>query len=129
MRGGDGRESGAAAIQGVIVYPVVFLLIFAMVQGAVYFHGDNVARHVANGAVQVARLDGATDADGYAEADARLAQASSALGSPQVHITRTTAQVSATVRGTVATLVPGVKLTVRQTAVGPVERFTSRGQP
>lgn len=119
-----GGESGAASIQTVIIYPVVLLLIFAMVQGVVYFHAQNMARSVANGAVQAARLETGTEADGYAEARARLDRSPDLFASVDVVVQRGPEVATATVEGLAPSLVPGFQgLRVRQTATGPVERF------
>ncbi|GAB4087254.1 hypothetical protein GCM10028784_38840 [Myceligenerans cantabricum] len=118
-------ERGAASIQTVITYPVVLLLIFGMVQGAIYFHAQNVARSVANGAVQAARLENATEADGYVEASARLNRGRDVFASVDVVVQRGEEVATATVEGLAPSLVPGFRgLRVAQTATGPIERFT-----
>ncbi|WP_318843052.1 TadE family protein [Myceligenerans pegani] len=119
------RERGAASIQTVITYPVVLLLIFGIVQGVIYFHAQNVARSVANGAVQAARLENGTIADGYAEAAARLDRGRDVFASVEVFVDRDEEVATATVEGLAPSLVPGFRgLRVEQTATGPVERFT-----
>lgn len=123
-------ERGAASIQTVITYPVVLLLIFAMVQGVIYFHAQNVARSVANGAVQAARLETGTEADGYAEASARLDRGRDVFASVDVVVERGPEVATATVEGLAPSLVPGFRgLRVEQTASGPVERFTPAVAP
>ncbi|MBE1877543.1 pilus assembly protein [Myceligenerans sp. TRM 65318] len=108
-----------------ITYPVVLLLIFGIVQGVIYFHAQNVARSVANGAVQAARLENGTIADGYAEAAARLDRGRDVFASVEVFVDRDEEVATATVEGLAPSLVPGFRgLRVEQTATGPVERFT-----
>lgn len=124
-RPGPAGERGAASIQTVITYPVVLLMVFAMVQGVIYYHAQNVARSVANGAVQAARLETGTEADGYAEAAARLDRGRDVFASVDVFVDRGEEVATATVVGLAPSLVPGFRgLRVEQTATGPVERFT-----
>lgn len=119
------RERGAASLQTVITYPVVLLLIFGIVQGVIYYHAQNVARSVANGAVQAARLETGTAADGYAEAAVRLNRGRDVFASVDVVVERGEEVATATVVGLAPSLVPGFRgLRVEQTATGPVERFT-----
>ena len=40
-------DTGAAGIEAVILYPVVLVLIFAIIQGGIVFHARNVARSAA----------------------------------------------------------------------------------
>ncbi|WP_307864909.1 TadE family protein [Myceligenerans salitolerans] len=123
-------ERGVASIQTVITYPVVLLLVFGMVQGVIYFHAQNVARSVANGAVQAARLETGTVADGYAEAAARLDRGRDVFASVDVVVERGEEVATATVVGLAPSLVPGFRgLRVEQTATGPVERFTPAVNP
>ncbi|MBO0608274.1 pilus assembly protein [Myceligenerans salitolerans] len=113
-----------------ITYPVVLLLVFGMVQGVIYFHAQNVARSVANGAVQAARLETGTVADGYAEAAARLDRGRDVFASVDVVVERGEEVATATVVGLAPSLVPGFRgLRVEQTATGPVERFTPAVNP
>ncbi|GAA1863496.1 hypothetical protein GCM10009751_21750 [Myceligenerans crystallogenes] len=118
-------ERGVASIQTVIVYPVVLLLVFAMVQGVLYFHAQNIARSVANGAVQAARLESGTEAAGYAAAGDRLDRVRDAFTTVDVVVERGPEVATATVVGLAPSLVPGFRgLRIEQTATGPVERFT-----
>lgn len=123
-------EAGIASVQSVIVYPIVLLLIFGMVQGVIYFHAQNTAQAVANGALQAARVEGGTVEAGYQEAAVRLERAPGIFASVDVVVTRTATDARVTVTGLAPAIVPGLLgLRVQQTARGPVERFTSEGAP
>jgi Flp pilus assembly protein TadG len=120
------NERGAASIQTVLTYPMVLMLIFAMVQGMLYFHAQNTAQSVANGAVQATRVEGGSVESGYAEAAARLVRGGDAFASVDVLVTRGEEMATATVTGLAPSLVPGFRgLRIEQSATGPVERFTS----
>jgi Flp pilus assembly protein TadG len=119
-------ERGATSIQTVLTYPIVLMLIFAMVQGVLWFHAQNTAQSVANGAVQAARVEGGSVDAGYAEASARLARGGDAFASVDVSVTRGEEMATARVVGLAPSIVPGFRgLRVEQSATGPVERFTS----
>ncbi len=120
------EDRGAASLQTVITYPIVLMLIFAMVQGVLYFHAQNTAQFVANGAVQATRVEGGSTEAGYAEAAARLEQGGDAFASVNVSVTRGAQTATARVFGLAPSIVPGFRgLRVEQSATGPVERFTS----
>jgi Flp pilus assembly protein TadG len=119
-------ERGAASLQTVLTYPIVLMLIFAMVQGMLYFHAQNTAQSVANGAVQAARVEGGSVDSGYAEAASRLARGGEAFASVDVSVTRGEEMATARVVGLAPSIVPGFRgLRIEQSATGPVERFTS----
>lgn len=115
-----------------MVAPAFLLLIFFSIQAALYFYGRNVALQSAREAVAQLRLS--PDSSDYLkvhdgiEADvetygSRLGRES--LIDPQATSTydEGNGRVTATVTGRVISLVPGLDLTVSQTAEGPVERF------
>jgi Flp pilus assembly protein TadG len=120
------NERGAASIQTVLTYPIVLMLIFAMVQGMLYFHAQNTAQSVANGAVQAARVEGGSVESGHAEAAARLVRGGEAFATVNVSVTRGEEMATATVTGLAPSIVPGFRgFRIEQSATGPVERFTS----
>ncbi|MCF4120408.1 pilus assembly protein [Antribacter sp. KLBMP9083] len=127
----EADDAGAASIQTVIVYPIVLLLIFGMVQGVLYFHAQNTAQAIANGAVQAARVEGGSVEAGYQEAAARLERAGEGVfADVRIAVDRGATTATATVTGLAPSIVPGLRgLLIEQTATGPVERFTSEGAP
>jgi Flp pilus assembly protein TadG len=117
-------EDGNTSIENLIWMPLVFVVIFTIINVGFWYHAQNTARSIANSVVQVARIDGGSEAAGQAEASARLAQISEdVIEEPSVSITRGTDQASVTVTGRVRSLIPGLTFPVRQTATGPTERF------
>lgn len=125
-------DTGAAGVEVVILYPVVLLLLFAIIQGGIVFHARNVARSVANGAVLAAQVEDGTSGAGVAEGNARLDRAGGAalLSAATVNVDRGAAQVTATVTGQTFSIVPGLSgITVTATATGSVERFNAAGAP
>ncbi|WP_419704896.1 TadE family protein [Promicromonospora sp. NFX87] len=119
-------ERGATSLQTVLTYPIVLMLIFGMVQGVLYFHAQNTAQSVANGAVQAARVEGGSIDSGYAEAAARLVRGRDAFARVDVLVTRGEEMATATVTGLAPSIVPGfLGFQIEQSATGPVERFTS----
>lgn len=116
-------ERGNQALSAVLVYPILLIFVFTIFQGAMYMHARNVVQHAANGAVQAARLEGATDADGAAAAEVRLASAEGVVLNPSVKVSRNALEVTVTIRGTVPSRVLPVGWSLEQTATGPVERW------
>lgn len=125
-------DTGSAGVEAAILYPVVLLLIFVIIQGGIVFHARNVAQSAANGAVLAAQVEDGTADDGISEANARLARAgdSSLLAGAIVQVDRGATQVTAAVTGQAMSIVPGLDgIAVSATATGPVEQFTSAGAP
>jgi Flp pilus assembly protein TadG len=120
-RGGD---QGGATVEFVIAVPVLMLMILFIVQAAVWMHATHVAQAAATRALDAAAADGASAAQGQAAGQQTLAAiGSGVLKDPRVTVIRTATDVRVEVVGTAATVVPGVRWTVRATAAGPVERF------
>lgn len=118
-------DDGSSSIQAAVLYPVVMLLLLAVIQGGVYFHAQNVARTAASSAVQAARTATGTPADGHEAAARVLHQGGSSLRDVAVAVDRGPTDVTATITGTSMTLIPGWHPGIRQTASGTVERFTT----
>ncbi len=126
----EAADAGVAAIEGVILYPLVILLVFLVVQGVLYFHAQNIAQSVANSAVQRVRIENGSIREGHDEADRRLDAAGRAFAATEVSIARDRQTASVTVSGQAPSIIPGVRgLRVSRTATGPVERLTDSGSP
>ena len=87
-----------------------------------------LARAVALNAAQVAvsstrTLNGASPDAGEEQAGAFIADTGGWLVGWDVQVSRDDERVTATVTGSVVSVIPGIDLTVSQTARGPVERF------
>lgn len=121
-------ERGVATLELVVLFPVVLLLVFAVIQGGLYYHGKNVALAAAQEGVRVARAETGNAGQGGATARAFVQAAGGAdvLTGVGVNSRRSATQASVTVTGRALSVLPGVPgFSVKQTAEGPVERFTS----
>lgn len=118
------HERGQASIQTLIVWPVVLLFVFVLVQGGLWFLGRNAAFAAAQEGARAAAAERGTVGAGTSAAQSFLA--TSTVGLSQVSITgsRTAAEATITVSASAVSLVPGFDPTVVQTVALPVERIT-----
>ncbi len=125
----DGR--GSATAQTVLVFPALLFVILLIIQFALYAHAVSVAEAAAQDGAAIARRADGTKAGAEAAANQSLASLGPRmLDTKNVVANRTATQASVTVTGTVISIVPGVNLTIRETASGPVERFVPQdGRP
>ena len=127
-------DGGAATLELVVLFPILLLLIFGTIQGALYFHGRNVVLAAAQQGVRAARLDGQPDRAATAGQQTRQFLLDtgelSNLSGLTVVVSLDGSQVRVTVTGRTVSLLPGVPgPRVTQTAAGSLERFTSRTNP
>lgn len=123
-------DRGSASLELAILFPTVLLLIFGVVQGALYFHARNVALAAAQEGVRVARSEGGSAGAGGHAARSFVNQAGGddVMTGVDVNPTRTATKATVTVSGTALSAIPGVPgFKVTQTAEGTVERFTGGG--
>ncbi len=124
------RDRGAASAEIVVVMPLLLLVLLGLVQCSLIVHAHHVAQAVAARAVDTAREQHGTDAEGVGDGRALLASLDSqALGTPVIAVQRTATTVSATVSGEVAGIVPFWRPRIVAHAAGPVERITGPGTP
>ncbi|GAW48032.1 MULTISPECIES: TadE/TadG family type IV pilus assembly protein [unclassified Nocardioides] len=118
-------ERGAASlVQLVIVMPTLMLMSLLVVQFGLAFHARQVAEQAAQEGVASARRFDGTAEEGRAQAlDLLSAIGPSTLKDRNVTVQRGATSASATVTGTVISVVPWVHLSVSETAEGPVERY------
>jgi Flp pilus assembly protein TadG len=116
------------------LFPVVLLMFFGVIQGALYFHGRNVAQAAAEQGVRAARAAGQSDRAVTAATQARqflsdtgeLGNLTGLLITPTVEAD----QVRVTVTAHTISLLPGLNgPPITATASGPVERFTNGSNP
>lgn len=128
MRGGGrprrgDREAGSAALELVVVFPIVLVTLLTVIQVALIAHATHVAQAAAREGARAARLSGESDV-GRQRAEAFLARlGAEVVLQPAVTATVEGQSVAVEVRGRAVGLVPGVPLDVRATTVGPLERF------
>ncbi|MCX0247989.1 TadE/TadG family type IV pilus assembly protein [Streptomyces drozdowiczii] len=105
---------------------VVLALVFTALQVGLYYHARKVAQSAARQGVEAGRQFGAGEGDGVAQAQEFLARFGDSVRGASVSSAGSSAQrIRITVRGSVATLVPGLTLDVVQHADGPVERWST----
>jgi Flp pilus assembly protein TadG len=118
-------ERGTASLaQTVLVAPALLLALMLIVQFGLLFHAKNVAENAAQeGAAAGRRFDG-SEAGAAERARTFLAELGPRMLSNRTVTTqRTPETATVTVTGTVISLVPGLDLTVEESASGPVERY------
>ncbi|MCX2927372.1 TadE family protein [Streptomyces sp. NEAU-W12] len=128
-------DSGMTAIEFVLLTPVLFFMIFAAVQFALYFFADHVAQAAAQAGARTARATAHDQPGGWrGEAqdvvDSYIRQLGPQLVlSPDVRMLQPeqdTVGVEITAR--IPTVFPGLDLTVHARSAGPVERFVEEGE-
>jgi hypothetical protein len=120
-------DRGALTLSYVIILPSFLLVIMIMAQGAVWFLARSTALAAARQGADAARVAQAPPGagPGAAVAFAEHAAPGFLLGAQASAAGSNGRTVQITVTGRVPTLVPGLQLTVSQTAQAPVERFTT----
>ena len=127
MRRAVDRASGQAGnttIELVVIFPVVLLLIFGIVQTAVWYHARTLAMLAAQDGLRAAQAVNGTAAQGQATAAAALEGNGAAgfLTDRSVTATRTRSGATVTITGRSLALLPGTGIPLTQTASGPIER-------
>lgn len=125
-------ERGSTSLELVILFPVVLLLIFAGIQGALYYHARNVALSAAQQGVRAAKAENGSSDQGRQAAQAFVDQAGGDNVITGVNVTanRGANEATVTVTGRPISVIPGIlNFTVSQTAQGPIEVFTAPGGP
>ena len=116
-------EHGSTSVEFVILVPLMVLLLMAVVQLGVYFHTRAVATTAARQGADTARiLDGTSDA-GTSAANQFLDQSAAALRDRSVTVERSPVEVTVTVTGNVASLIPFATFPLEVTVEAPVERI------
>ncbi len=140
MRGAN-RESGVSAIEFVLLTPLLFFLLFATVQFALYFFARHVAIAAAQEGDRVARAEAGIpgrdwSGDAKSSASAWITQLAPNLLDGSGVTTDSAGNsgqegwtVSVRVTATVPSLFPWATLTVSETSTGPVEQFIPDTQP
>ena len=121
-------ERGSVSLELAVVFPLVLLLIFGTIQGALYYHARNVALAAAQEGVVDARVENGSAGAGVTRTQSFLADAggSSVLLNAAVSSNSSATEVTITVRGAVPSVLPGVAgFTLTQSASGPLERVTA----
>lgn len=121
-------QRGASSIELVLYTPVLFFVIFVIVQFALTWHGNQVASAAAREAAREARIDGeAPDALAAAEQHG-VAYAAQIGGGALTEVTVEVVlvgddEVRATVTGRSMEIIDGLAPQVSQSVQGPIEEF------
>ena len=120
-----GRERGSVALETVIVFPVVMVLIWGALQVGFWAYGRNVCQATAEQAAAAGATFGSSAAvalqAGRAFADAT---GHGLLENTTVHVERTATQITVVVEADVLAVAPGFPHHINQVATLPVERPT-----
>ncbi|MFF3765773.1 TadE family protein [Streptomyces sp. NPDC001922] len=129
-RGRTGRDRGMTAIEFVLLTPVLFFMIFASVQFALYFFADHVAQAAAQAGAREARAEADENPGGWRGKATSKAQGyidqlgPQLLTSPAVKAVQSEQNmVGVEIEADVPSVFPGLNLTVHAQSQGPVERF------
>lgn len=119
-------DRGAGSIEVAVLAVVVLMLVFTIIQVGLFYHARKVAQSAARHGVDAGRQSGSSPAAGVAQAEKFLTAFGGSVQGPSVSSAGSTAEeIHITVTGHVATLVPGLELSVTQDAHGPIERWTN----
>jgi Flp pilus assembly protein TadG len=127
LRQGD---RGLSTVEAVFTVPIIVLLVFGIVQTALWWYARQVASTAADEAARAARSYAANAAAGESRGKTYLGtvdHGGNALRHPHVQVTRTAATVTVQVSGNVVSLVPFVSPSVTVTVTAPVERYVPSG--
>jgi Flp pilus assembly protein TadG len=124
-----GAERGAATLESVITIPVVFLIIFSIIQGALWWEASNVAHAAATTAYNTARTYNANSAAGVVTGTQFLRDHQDALTGYNVSVNRGADTVTVTVTGNSSSIIPGFNPHVTRTVTGPVETWVNPRTP
>ncbi|MGC5031475.1 TadE family protein [Micromonospora sp. DT229] len=124
---GDG-ERGGNPVELAVTLPAILLMLFAAIQVAAVFVARSTALNAAQSGVNAQRLHDAAPDAGAQRATTFLNQAGDWLvgwKEPGPSCVTTATEVTCTVTGRALSVVPGVTFSVRQSAHGTVERWTT----
>ncbi len=118
------RDRGSVAIEAVLVVPVLMVILFLIVQFALWAHAAQVAQLAASEGDRSARSLGGGPAAGVSRAQSILQGPGSGLASSTaVAAVMPGDLVRITVTGRVVAILPGLSLPVSAVQVGPIQEF------
>ena len=117
-------ERGAATVEVVLLFPAMILMVWIALGAGMYHWGRTAALNAAQTGAAAAAAEDGTVADCEQAARDMAATVGDALSSLRISCTLTATTATATVSGSVLSLVPGWTPSLTQTATVPVERLT-----
>ncbi len=127
MQEGAESEVGATATELAVLMPVVIVMLLLPVQVGLWWHARQVADAAVEEALDVAQVEGATDAEGESAAVGLLAQVGN-LREAAVTVRRDASDIFVEVTGRAPQVVPFVDWGVTSRAAGPIERFVPEAE-
>jgi Flp pilus assembly protein TadG len=129
-------DRGSSAVELAILAPILLFSVWLIVQFALWFQSRSVALAAAQAGARIARDEaGVRTANWRADGPARAKAYYDALGTKilgqngigAIPIGNPATNVGVQVKGTVASIIPGLTLTITESAEGPVECFRPFG--
>jgi Flp pilus assembly protein TadG len=119
-------EQGSAAVELVLLTPLLMVCVLVVVQFALWQHARHVLVAAAQEGARAARAQGATAEDGQHRAEDYIVRIGPDLvTAPVIEVDRSVDVVTVRIRGQAVSILPGLPLSVTATSAGPVERFRS----
>lgn len=127
---GTARQRGSLTLEAAIVMPLVIMFVFAVIEGAMWYHARNVALGAAQQGARAAAAQSGADGTDEAAHYISVAGGDDVLRQSGIAPSLTATEATITVTGVAPNLIPFWDgPTVSQTATFPVERFTTPGGP
>jgi Flp pilus assembly protein TadG len=118
------HDHGSVAIEAVLVVPVIMVILFLVVQFALWAHAAQVAQLAASEGDRSAQSVGGSPAAGVSRAQSVLQGSGSDLASSGVVVAVLPGDLMRiTVTGRAVTILPGLSLPVSAVQVGPIQEF------
>lgn len=120
------RERGAIALESVIIWPTIIAAIVALIQGALWFHAQNVAQAAAQEGARAASAE--VRADGAARAATFINDAGgqAVMTIQSIKQSDTAATVTVTVTGRAPSVIPGMPgPRLARSSTAPLKRWTA----
>ncbi len=128
MAAGDADDRGSSAVELAVLAPVLLVMVFVVVQAALFMHARHVALAAAQQGARIARTTDLTTAAGLAAAQTGTLAYLRRLGgdvvtAPTVTVTRDEQSATVVVQADAVSVLPGLHLRVTARSRGPLETF------
>ena len=121
------NERGNAPVEFVLIFPVLLVMFFGIIQGAMWYQGQNIAHAAASAAYNNSRASNGTSGSGVTAGNEVINQHQGSLNGASIFVDKNANVVSVTVTGQASTFIPGWHgPTITQTVSGPTERWVNR---
>ena len=124
-RGGD---AGSSAVELVLITPALMLVVFVIVQAALYMHARHLVTAAAQHGARIARTAAMSTTVGIGDARSETLDYLHTLGgdmtnSADVTVTRDATTATVVVHADAISILPGLHLSVTAASRGPLEQF------